>query len=95
MKILHIFCAEEVSAPFIKLVGNKEIYYAFLTSSGGTLKKHVHILPVPGTVTEWRECTPENIAFVDDVNVEPDNGWNTEWMFAVVLEVHRWNTCIL
>jgi hypothetical protein len=47
---------------------------------GGTLKKHVHILPVPGTVTEWRECTHENIASVDDV--EPDKSWNTEWMFA-------------
>jgi hypothetical protein len=53
VKILHISCAEEVSAPFIRLVGNKEIYYAFLSSSGGTLKKYVHILPVPGTVTEW------------------------------------------
>ena len=74
-------------------MGNKEIYYAFLSSSGGTLKKHVHILPVPGTVIEWKECAPENIASMDDV--EPDESWNTEWMFAMVLEVHMWNTCIL
>jgi hypothetical protein len=93
VKILHISCAEEVSAPFIKLAGNKKIYYAFLSSSGGTIKKSVYILPVPGTVTEWWECTPENIASVDDV--EPDKSWNTEGMFAMVLEVHTWNTCIL
>jgi len=46
VKILYISCAEEVRTPFIKLVGKKEIYYDFLSSSGGTLKKHVHILPV-------------------------------------------------
>jgi hypothetical protein len=92
VKILHISCAEEVSAPFIKLVGSKEIYYAFLSSSGGTMKKHVHILPLPGTVTEWRECTPESIVSVEDV--EPDKSWNTKWMFVMVLEVHTWNTCI-
>jgi hypothetical protein len=93
LKILHISCAEDISAPFIKLVGNKEIYYAFLSSSGGILKKHVLILPVPGTVTEWKECTSENIASVDDV--ESDKSWNTDWMFAMVLEVHTCNTCIL
>ena len=27
-------------------------------------------MPAPGTVTEWREYTPENIALVEDV--EPD-----------------------
>jgi hypothetical protein len=34
---------------------------------GVFLKKHDHILSVPGTVTEWREGTSENIASVDDV----------------------------
>jgi len=76
VKILHISCAEEVSVSFTQLVGNKEIYYAFLSSSGGTLKKHVRILLVRGTVTEWMEYTPENIASVDDT--EPDKSWNTE-----------------
>jgi len=56
-------------------------------------EKHVHILPASGTVTEWREYTPENIASVEDV--ESDKSWNTEWMFAMVREVHMWNTCIL
>jgi len=56
VKILHISCAEEVSAPFIKLVGNEEIYYAFLSSSGGTLKKHVPILPVPEELLNRRSA---------------------------------------
>jgi hypothetical protein len=38
IKFLHVSCAKEVSTPFVKLVGNKETYYSFLSSSLGMSK---------------------------------------------------------